>query len=102
MQLLCTHPPSIFVPCCRYLSFAGNGAIGGSLPTFIGALTKLAYLDFSRNNLTGSVPTELTLLTNVKYVFLSSFGRHVVEPAVTLTRLTLHALAERSHLLRTG
>ena len=49
--------PSLQQPVLRY------GDLSGTLPTQLGALTVLAWLDLDRNKLSGSLPTHLGALT---------------------------------------
>ena len=44
--------------------------LSGSLPSQLGGLTALVYLDFHMNNLSGSLPTQLGALTSVVYLQL--------------------------------
>ena len=41
-----------------------------SIPSAIGLLSTLVYLDLTYNRLTGTVPSELCLLTNLKTVYI--------------------------------
>ena len=42
-----------------------NTFLKGSIPTTIGRLTELAYIDFTENNLDSIIPTEIGLCTNL-------------------------------------
>lgn len=42
----------------------------GTIPTHLGLLKGLEYLDLSFNNLKGTIPTELGLLENLRYLAL--------------------------------
>lgn len=42
--------------------------LSGSIPPGIGSLVNLEYLDLGRNNLTGSIPPEIGNLTNVRWL----------------------------------
>ena len=46
--------------------------LSGSIPTELGNLTNLAWLSLSSNSLSGSIPTELGSLTNLAWLSLSS------------------------------
>jgi Leucine-rich repeat (LRR) protein len=46
----------------------------GTVPTSIGALSNLNFLDFGVNNLNGNIPTELGLLNNLEVLNLYSNG----------------------------
>lgn len=48
----------------------GNKGFDGSIPTEIGLMTNLTYLDLSQNDLGGSIPEELYSLTNLVELFL--------------------------------
>ena len=45
----------------------------GSFPRELMALTKLTALDLSQNTFTGSVPTEIGLMTDLKILNFSAF-----------------------------
>jgi hypothetical protein len=47
--------------------FSNNG-LSGSIPSEIGLFTNLNYLDLSNNNLNGSIPNELGDLSNLEYL----------------------------------
>ena len=53
----------------QYLDLSSN-SLEGSLPTELGLMTGLTVLDLSMNNLEGSMPTELGLLTGLQYLSL--------------------------------
>ena len=44
--------------------------LSGSIPTELGLLTELSKLDLKHNTLTGSIPTELGLLTELSVMYL--------------------------------
>ena len=54
----------IFV-CAEFLSLESN-AISGSLPTELGLLSSLRYLVLLDNKLTGTIPTEIGRLTRLE------------------------------------
>ncbi|KAL9166959.1 hypothetical protein ABFS82_05G064700 [Erythranthe guttata] len=61
----------------------------GGIPPEIGALSKLTYLNFSRNDLTGNVPFSLSNLTNLQYLDISYnfFGGAIPSGIGNLTSL---------------
>ena len=71
---------------------AGVNKLNGSLPTTIGGLTTLQYLDFQQNSLTGPVPDTLSNLTRLTVLRLSynSFDSSLSMPSIIrqLTALT--------------
>jgi len=48
-----------------------NSMLSGSLPTEIGILTGLSYLDIANNNVGGSLPSEIGFLSDLEDVMLS-------------------------------
>ena len=52
------------------LSLPSNG-LSGSLPSKLGELTKLAWLDLNGNSLTGTIPSELGSLTRLSSLYLN-------------------------------
>ncbi|KAL5807744.1 hypothetical protein ACOSQ3_028435 [Xanthoceras sorbifolium] len=50
---------------------ARNSNLFGRIPSEIGALSKLKYLDMTANNLTGALPPEIGNLTNLVQLYLS-------------------------------
>eukprot|EP00526_Cylindrotheca_closterium_P027429 CAMPEP_0113620744 /NCGR_PEP_ID=MMETSP0017_2-20120614/10578_1 /TAXON_ID=2856 /ORGANISM="Cylindrotheca closterium" /LENGTH=55 /DNA_ID=CAMNT_0000530429 /DNA_START=21 /DNA_END=184 /DNA_ORIENTATION=- /assembly_acc=CAM_ASM_000147 len=42
-----------------------NNQFSGSIPTEIGLLSNIEDLDLSGNNLTGSIPSEIALMPNL-------------------------------------
>ena len=53
------------------LSLASNNLIG-SMPTVLGNLTNLLYINLYSNQLSGTIPSELGKLTKLKYLYLFS------------------------------
>ncbi|KAK3235013.1 hypothetical protein CYMTET_54761 [Cymbomonas tetramitiformis] len=51
---------------------AGENALSGTIPTELGDLRSLTYLDLEANNLGGSIPTELGNLENLNHLILSA------------------------------
>ena len=49
-----------------------KGTIFGSIPTELSRLTNLTIFTLTDNNITGSIPTELTLLTNLEVLMAGS------------------------------
>ena len=45
-----------------------DNAIQGQIPTEIGQLVELSYLDVAYNDLTGSLPTEIGAISQLTYV----------------------------------
>ncbi|XP_052620883.1 receptor-like protein EIX2 [Lactuca sativa] len=62
----------------------------GTIPTSIGSLTKLSYLNLGRNNLNGTIPTFIGSLIRLTYLSLSSNSFYGTIPTSigSLTRLT--------------
>ena len=52
--------------------FSCCGSLTGTIPSELGALTKLSWLQFSSNLLTGSIPNTLSLLTKLETLDFSS------------------------------
>ena len=50
----------------------GNGNISGSIPSEIGAMTQLKFLDFDGNSLSGPIPDSLFSLSNLVNIDLNS------------------------------
>ena len=50
----------------------GDNELSGSIPTGLGNLPNLRVLDLSRNELTGSIPAELGSLTNLTHLLLNN------------------------------
>ena len=68
----------------------------GSIPTEIGLLTDLTYVDFSHSAMEGTIPSEIGLLTNLKVLNLAhcKFGGHFPAEVLQLPNL------EKLHLTR--
>ena len=71
---------------------------GGSLPTSIGGLDALAYLDLSFNSLSGSIPSSLEGLTRLTYLDLmrNSLSGSIPSSLGALTKLTYLSLSSNS------
>ena len=61
------------LPNLTKISLFQNG-LTGTLTTNIGVLTQLVHLNLSRNNLQGSIPNDLTLLTSLEELHLDFNG----------------------------
>ncbi|CAH1445859.1 unnamed protein product [Lactuca virosa] len=59
----------------------------GNLPTIIGSMTRLSYLNLEFNNLYGTIPPEFGNLTNLQYLHLDSVGRCSVDNSEWLSHL---------------
>ena len=77
--------PFIFLPVSDYFSkhsslcisiFFSPGLPDGPLPSSIGSLTKLQFLDFSGNGFTGTIPPQFSQLTQAWKLSLSSNALH--------------------------
>ncbi|KAI2495397.1 hypothetical protein MHU86_19111 [Fragilaria crotonensis] len=73
-----------------YLDFSNNLLIS-TIPSEIGLLTKLTVLDFSGNSLTSTIPSEMGLLTQLTFLDISSNSLTSTIPSEIglLTQLTL-------------
>ncbi|MFL2983510.1 MAG: leucine-rich repeat domain-containing protein [Candidatus Neomarinimicrobiota bacterium] len=70
--------------------------LSGSIPSEIGLLTNLMYLNLSANNLSGSIPLELGNLINLNYLYLQNNNLSGSIPStlgglVNLKRLKLYS-----------
>ena len=59
-----------------YFYFFSPGLPDGPLPSSIGSLTKLQFLDFSGNGFTGTIPPQFSQLTQAWKLSLSSNALH--------------------------
>lgn len=59
------------LPNLHYLSVAANYDLSGTIPTELGLLTELTRLGLNTNQLTGTIPSELGLLSQLRLLFLS-------------------------------
>ena len=48
-----------------------QGGLSSTIPTEVGTMTNLVFMDFDFNALTGPLPTELYLLTNLNQLDLN-------------------------------
>ena len=66
-----------------------NNGFNGTIPSQLGQLTKLTRLDLEVNNFTGTMPSQLGQLTNLKYLYLyknaPSFNRTIPREVRALT-----------------
>ena len=75
---------------------AGGNFLTGTIPTDIGLLTQATHLDLSDNSLEGSVPTQFGALSNLGYLNLSGcsglFGvlPFEISQVTSLTTIYLH------------
>ena len=51
----------------------GNNEFTGSIPTEVGLLTNLLYLDLSKNKFEGSIPSDFDSLTLLEYLALGEW-----------------------------
>ncbi|KAG2675425.1 hypothetical protein I3760_12G004300 [Carya illinoinensis] len=49
-----------------------NNSLSGTIPTEIGCLKRLRWLDLSHNKLIGTIPTQISELTDLEYLDLSA------------------------------
>ncbi|XAR51993.1 Non-specific serine/threonine protein kinase [Bertholletia excelsa] len=56
----------------RHLDLSMNDFGGKPIPTFLGSMESLSYLNFSAANFAGAIPTQLGNLSNLLYLDLSS------------------------------
>jgi len=54
-----------------FLGFYRN-ELSGTIPTELGLLTNLANLDLDSNSLSGAIPSELSTITNVEYLYANN------------------------------
>ncbi|KAK3206729.1 hypothetical protein Dsin_020775 [Dipteronia sinensis] len=55
----------------KFISLFGN-RLSGNIPSYLGSLTSLTYLDIEANQFSGTVPTQLGRLVNLETLRLSS------------------------------
>ena len=82
------------VPTCRSrLSFGldGGNTIGSTIPSEIGLLTQLTYLNFESNDLTSTIPSEIGLLTQLTHLnfYINALTSTIPTEIGLLTQLTL-------------
>jgi len=70
------------------LILISNG-LDGTLPSEIGDLTNLTYLDLENNNLSGAIPNEIGNLTDLVYLYLNKnqFSEAIPDTIGNLTKL---------------
>jgi len=60
-----------FFPLLHDVLILGDNKLSGSIPSELGLLTNVEVIYLSDNDLSGSIPSKLGLLTNVKGIYLS-------------------------------
>ncbi|KAF3945553.1 hypothetical protein CMV_028085 [Castanea mollissima] len=66
-----TFEMNIFrLPCIQTLNLGYNSNLGGAIPTSLGNLTKMIYLDLSYNNFNGLLPSSIFDLPNLSVLDL--------------------------------
>lgn len=58
----------------RYLNLANNGLFNSKIPAVIKNLKNLTYLNFSYNGIVGQIPIEISQLTRLVTLDLSSYS----------------------------
>jgi Leucine-rich repeat (LRR) protein len=87
--------------CCSFLHLSGF-QLTGTLSTEIGMLTNLVELDLHLNSLTGELPTELGLLTQLSYLDLANNEFNGTLPVEISNLQSLEILNLRSNVLLSG
>jgi hypothetical protein len=74
----------------QYLNLSGNPQLRGSIPQEMGHLTNLVKIDLSHCNLSGTIPSHLHTLTSLELMDLSqnSLSGRVPDFLVSLPKLT--------------
>jgi hypothetical protein len=67
--------PAELYQMASFLLFLGFGenSLNGLIPSELGLMTSIRYLDFDANNISGPLPTELGRMTNLEFCY---FGRN--------------------------
>ncbi|KAM3214202.1 hypothetical protein ACQJBY_066573 [Aegilops geniculata] len=60
----------------RYLDLSGNDFNGTSIPVFVGSLEKLRYLNLSSSGFGGRIPSQLGNLSNLQYLDVNGDGHY--------------------------
>ncbi|GMN69689.1 hypothetical protein TIFTF001_038735 [Ficus carica] len=72
----------------NYLDLSGTYKDGNFIPSFIGRLTKLRYLDLSSSSLEGDVPPQLGNLSNLQYLDLRGNSQLKIKSLKSISHLS--------------
>ena len=59
------------------LLFQGNNQLTGKIPSEVGSMTEMHFLDLSNNTLSGEIPTETGLLSALWELNLSKYSTRI-------------------------